>query len=61
VKAAKPPLVDFIVTRVIDVISLATQLYPGQDPLPRAAEIMGLNRIPNPAAIRPGVIQVFEK
>lgn len=52
--AARPPTITYLVTRTIDVVRLATILYPDSDAYSRASEILALNRIPTPGAIRAG-------
>lgn len=62
IKSEKPPLINFTVPRLTDVISIATTLYPNDVSSTRASEIMGLNRIKNPAAIPAGtVLRVYAK
>lgn len=52
-KAARPPEILITVTELTDLVSLCVKRYP-VDPLARASDILGLNRILNPAAIPAG-------
>lgn len=52
-KASRPPTILYTVPELTDLVSLAQRRYQ-RDALARAAEIMGMNRIPQPAAIPAG-------
>ncbi len=53
IAASRPALIVIRVTELIDLVSLCVKRYP-TNPLARASDIMGLNRILNPAAIPAG-------
>lgn len=55
-KADKPTLLRFVTSALTDVISIATQFYPGEDAAARASQLMSINRIHNPAAISAGTV-----
>ncbi len=58
----RPPLIKFTVPRLTDVIALAVDRYPNDSASSRASEILGLNRIPNPAAIPAGtVLKIYSR
>ena len=53
--AERPPTVIYVVPRRLDLMRIATNLYPDSDAYARASEILALNQIPNPGAIPAGV------
>lgn len=55
VASSRPVIVDYVVPEMMDVVTLAQRRY-GTNPLARASDILGLNRIPNPAAIPSGTV-----
>jgi prophage DNA circulation protein len=52
--AARPPTILYTVPALVDVMTLAQQRYGATTARARASDILGLNRIPNPAAIPAG-------
>lgn len=61
-EAEKPPLIDYVVPALTDLVSIALVLYPGDNTTARALEILALNRINNPAVITGGtVLKVYAK
>lgn len=61
IAVARPPTIEWTVTKLTDVISLAQQIRDQAGSQARsvmsfASDIMALNRIPNPAAILPGTV-----
>ncbi len=52
---ALPPTINYIVPELTDIVTLVMKRYPSiAQPLMRASTILGMNRIPNPAAIPAG-------
>jgi hypothetical protein len=53
VKAARPPIIIFTITEITNLIVFCQKRYKA-NAVARAEEIMGMNHIPNPAAIPAG-------
>lgn len=56
VKQSRPPVVLYTVPVTTDVVSLCVRLFPDADAAVQASIVLGLNRIPNPAAVRAGTV-----
>jgi prophage DNA circulation protein len=54
-QAARPPVVQYTVPQLTDIITLAQRKYQ-RDALQYASQILAMNRIPNPAAIPAGTV-----
>ena len=55
--AARPPTITVTVSELTDLVTFCVRRYPDDpDPIARAFDVAGMNRIPNPAAIPAGTL-----